>query len=226
MPGRDIKLVNEEIYHIFNKTTDKKKIFNDESLMFFFLDLLKYYRSSKSILRYSTYKKLPVEFRAYYDKQISVKKYFLVDIYCFSIMPNHFHLLIRQKKDRGISNFMSNIINSFTRYYNIKFDHGGSLFYKPFRAVHVSTEEQFIHVSRYIHLNRYSSGLVNDINDIFALPSSSLPRYNNNEEDKFIEKVFMMKLFGNNPLRYKKFILAHADFQRSLERLKYIEKWF
>lgn len=225
MPGRDIKFVNSKIYHIFNKTTDRRRVFNDESLTYFFLDLLKYYRSSKSIIRYSNYIIMPNDIREFYDQKIIIRKYFLVDIYCFNVMPNHFHLLIKQNKDGGISHFMSNLVNSFTRFYNIKFDHHGSLFFKPFRAVYVQKEEQCKHVTRYIHLNRYSSGLVKHINDIFIRSDSSLPRYLNIAKDELVEKKFVMNLFGNDSLRYKKFVLDNADYQRSLERLKYVEKW-
>ena len=225
MPGRDIKFVNGGIYHIFNKTTDKSRIFNDESLTYLFLDLLKYYRSSKSVIRYSNYKKMPSDLKEFYNQQIIIRKYFFIDLYCFNIMPTHFHLLIKQNNEGGISHFMSDLINSFTRFYNIKFDHHGSLFFKPFRAVHVRTEEQCKHVTRYIHLNRYSSGLVKIIGDIFIRPDSSLPRYSSIDKDDLIEKKFMLSLFGNDILRYKKFILDQADYQRSLERLKYIKKW-
>jgi len=169
---------------------------------------------------------MPTDLREFYDQQIIIKKYFLIDIYSFNIMPNHFHLLIKQNKDDGISHFMSYLVNSFTRFYNIKFDHGGSLFFKPFRAVHIQTEEQCKHVTRYIHLNRYSAGLIKEIEYIFSRSDSSLSHYMNIKKDKLIEKDFVLNLFGNDPLRYKKFMLDNADYQRSLERLKYVGKWF
>lgn len=225
MPGRDIKFANGEIYHIFNKTTDRSKIFNNESLIYFFIDLLKYYRSSKSIIKYSKYKKISPDLKDLYDKSITDRKYFLVDLLCFCIMPNHFHLLLRQKSEKGVSHFMSNLINSFIRFYNIKFDHHGSLFFKPFRAVHVMTEEQCKHVSRYIHLNRYSSGLAKELDDIFISPYSSLPAYMRVKGDSLIEKNLVMNLFGNDPKRYEKFVRDHSDYQRFLERFKYVEKW-
>ncbi len=225
MPGRDISFVNNGIYHIFNKTVDKSKIFTDTSHAVLFLELLKYYRSTQSKIRYSRYKELEQKVRISYEKQILIKKYHQVEIFCYCIMPNHFHLLIRQKTKRGIPHFMSLTLNSFTRYYNIKFKRNGQLFFSPFRAVTISTHEQFIHVSRYIHLNLYSSGLISHVNDLFNYPFSSLSGYLKNNNDELIEKKFLLNIFNNDPTRYKKFMTNNAEYQKSLERLKYAEKW-
>ena len=225
MPGRDITFVNNGIYHIFNKTTDKSKIFTVDLHASLFQELLKYYRSTKSNIRYSHFKELESEMFEYHKKQILIKKYHLVEIYCFCIMPTHFHLLLKQKVKNGVSYFMSKVINSFTRYYNIKYEHYGQLFLSPFRAVAVRTFEQFIHVSRYIHLNPYSSGIVTDISKLLDYPYSSFSIYQNNKKDKFIEKSFLLKMFNNNFSQYKEFVINNAEYQKSLERLKYAEKW-
>ena len=225
MPGRDITFVNNGIYHVFNKTTDKSKIFTDRQHASLFLELLKYYRSTKSNIRYSHFKELESEMVEYYKKQILIKKFHQVEIYCFCIMPTHFHLLLKQKLKNGVSHFMSQVLNSFTRYYNIKYEHSGQVFLSPFRAVVVGTFEQFIHVSRYIHLNLYSSGLISDINVLFSYPYSSMSRYLNNKKDELIEKSFLLKMFNKNPFRYKEFVLNNAEYQKSLERFKYAEKW-
>ncbi len=225
MPGRDIKFVNKGIYHIFNKTTDRSKVFFDDALCYLFLDVLKYYRSTKSNLRYSNYKNLTQEIKEFYDKQLQIEKYFHVNLFCFSLMPAHYHLLLQQKRNDGVSHYISQIINSFTHYYNIKFSRLGSLFLSPFRAVEVRTQEQFIHVSRYIHLNHYSSGIITDTNELYVNPFSSFPRYMNSNKDDLIEKNYLLKMFNNNPKRYKEFVLNNAEYQKSLERLKYTEKW-
>lgn len=68
-------------------------------------------------------------------------------------MPNHFHLLLQQIRDGGITEFISKLTNSYTRYFNIRNKRIGPLFQGEFKAVHVETDEQLIHLSRYIHLN-------------------------------------------------------------------------
>src|SRR3989338_671183 len=225
MPGRDITFVNDGIYHIFNRTADKSGVFSDNNLSLLFLDLLKYYRSERANLRYSNYQELNLEIKKFYEEQLRIMKYFYIDLYCFSIMPTHYHLLLRQKKNSGLSHYISQIINSFTHYYNNKNNRLGPIFLSPFRAVQVRTHEQFIHVTRYIHLNHYSSGFLKDIDDLFSYPFSSLPRYVNIRKDELVEKTFLLRMFHNNPSRYREFILNNAEYQKSLERLKYTEKW-
>lgn len=225
MPGRDITFVNNGIYHIFNRTIDKSKIFIDFSHADLFLELLNYYRSLQANIRFSHFQQSDSKIVEYHKKQISIKKYHQVEIYCFSIMPTHFHLLLKQNTTHGISHFMSQILNSFTRYYNIKYDRSGQLFFTPFRAVAVTTSEQCIHVSRYIHLNLYSAGLISDIKDLFHYPYSSMSRYLNTDEDELVEKTFLLNMFNNTPLRYKEFVMNNAEYQKSLERIKYTEKW-
>ena len=80
-------------------------------------------------------------------------------------MPNHFHLLIKQNIDRDYD-ILSNLQNGYTKYFNTKYSRDGHLFQGPFKAVKIDSEEQLLHVSRYIHLNPYSSGMLNNITDL------------------------------------------------------------
>src|SRR5205823_11981573 len=110
-------------------------------------------------------------------KRLSDPNTFRVEILCFCIMPNHWHLLVRQKVDRGISKFLSDAINSLTRYYNILHERSGPFFLPRFKSVAIRSEEQLIHVSRYIHLNPYSSGIINNFEDLINYPWSSFRGY-------------------------------------------------
>lgn len=224
MPGRDIKFAVNNIYHIFNKTADNTCVFLEYSLTDLFLDLLFYYRSKKAFLRYSVFKEFEVEFKKEHLKLLKVKKFYLIDLYCFSIMPNHFHLLLKQSKQNGIPVFMSQILNSFTRFFNIKYSRVGSLFISPFKAVEIRSREQFIHTSRYIHLNHYSSGLIAKIEDIFTYPYTSLPDYMGLRNSDLINIKYLLSFFQNDPNKYKEFLVNQADYQRSLELIKHVEK--
>lgn len=77
----------------------------------------------------------------------------LVDLLGFCLMPNHYHFLLRQLLEGGISVFMQKIGTGYTMYFNMKYARVGSLFQGTFRAVHVKNEEHLTHLSRYIHLN-------------------------------------------------------------------------
>lgn len=68
-------------------------------------------------------------------------------------MPNHFHFLIEQTADKGIASHMQRFINSYAHYVNIKYKRVGPLFQGLFKGVLIESDEQFLHVSRYIHLN-------------------------------------------------------------------------
>ena len=81
----------------------------------------------------------------------------VVDLICFCLMPNHFHLLLRQIEEDGIVKFVRNFQIGYSRYLNEKEKRSGALFEGQFKAVRVENDEQLIHVSRYIHLNPYSS---------------------------------------------------------------------
>ena len=68
-------------------------------------------------------------------------------------MPNHFHLLVQQLEDNGISEFIRRVADSFTRYFNTKYDRVGALFQGKFKAKFIESDEYLLQVSKYIHRN-------------------------------------------------------------------------
>lgn len=77
----------------------------------------------------------------------------LVDILCYCIMPDHYHLLLKESKDNGVTNFVRKCNTSIAKYVNIKTDRLGPLFESRFKAKHINTNEYLLHLSLYIHLN-------------------------------------------------------------------------
>ena len=140
-------------------------------------------------------------------------------------MPTHFHFLLRQNDNNGIQNFISNAANSFTRYHNIKYEKLGPLFLPRFKSVKVTSEEQAMHVSRYIHLNLYSSGLCKNIEELVNYKWSSFKEYVGDVKNGLCDKTFILGLFNFNKERYKRFVFNNADYQKSLEHIKYTNKW-
>ena len=81
---------------------------------------------------------------------------------------NHLHLILRQLADNGISKFMANLSDSYVSCFNVKHKRKGPLFQGRFKAITVESDEQLIHLSRYIHLNPYTSYVVKTIPELFS----------------------------------------------------------
>ncbi|OGD11316.1 hypothetical protein A2395_00660, partial [Candidatus Amesbacteria bacterium RIFOXYB1_FULL_47_9] len=145
MPGRDQILVNGEIYHVYNRGITHQDTFIDPGDYYRALDTLVYYRPEKFSLRYSHYIRLTESTKQELSFQAQQNSVHLVDLVAYCFMPNHFHLLIQQRTEEGISNFLSRFTNSYTRYFNTKRSRIGPLFQGRFKAVRIEGEEQLIH---------------------------------------------------------------------------------
>ena len=224
MPGRDHLLTTGSIYHVFNKTIDNKQPFLFTDICQKFCDIVVYYRSTQSILRFSQFDKQPKSLKQTILTNILNKKTFRIRILAYCLMPTHYHFLLRQEHANGVSTFISLIQNSFTRFYNLKHDRKGPLFLHRFKSKPIQTESLIKHVSRYIHLNPFSSNLIKDKELLQKYPWSSFHEYF--EQLKPISDVdFVLSYFNNNVKSYNSFILNNAEHQRMIEECKYTQKW-
>ena len=170
MPGRQTILATGENYHIFNRGNASQPTFLNKKDYQHFLETLGFYIHHSPPLRLSKFSILSKKRRHEILKRLSQKENNLINIFCFCLMPNHFHLLGQQSTENGISKFMSQIQNSYTKYFNTKRKRIGSLLQGQFKAKRIETEEQLIHVSRYIHLNPYSSFIVKSTKQLKEYP--------------------------------------------------------
>ena len=222
MPIRKEPLLKGNIYHVFNKTIDDKQIFKSNNYSAEFYQRLSYYKSIKSERSFSKLKFLNNENLLEMQLQTRLRKDFQVDVLNYSFMPNHFHLLIMQLTDKGITEYMSKVINSFTRYYNLKNSRKGQVFLHDFKAVMIKTDEQLMHTSRYIDLNSNSSGLISDVAQLELYRWSGYRAYINEKvDDVLINTKPILKMFDDDRDEYKKFVLDRADYQKSLEIIKH-----
>lgn len=214
-----------QFYHLYNKSMDSSTPFSEYYYALHFMNLVWFYRSTKFKVSYSCYSNVPEDVKQQFQSGITNKDYFQVDILAYCIMPNHYHLLLRQNKDKGIYRFMNNISNAFTRFYNIAVSRKGPIFIPGYKSRLIHTEEQLIHVSRYIHLNPYSSGIVKSLERLIDYQFSSLLEYFHNE--KLVDTSYILNTgyFLHNKNKYKMFVTNHADYQESLHYIKYLEKW-
>ena len=218
MSGRRTPLVNEEHYHIFNRGVARQPTFLNKNDYKQALLTLSYYRFTSPLVRLSRFKELSQEERNRIALNMQKKKKF-AEIISFVFMPNHFHLLLKQTVNNGISHFLSKFTNSYTKYFNTKYNRVGPVFQGVFKSVHVESDEQLIHLSRYIHLNPVVSAVV-DKESLFSYHWSSLPDFLAGKSD-LVQIEPILKQFKTSE-DYKKFILDNVDYGKKLEEIKHL----
>lgn len=179
---------------------------------------LSYYRFAEPPVKLSKFKELPLEQRLYLLNELKRKDEKLVDIISFALMPNHFHFLLKQSVDKGISIFLSRVTNSYTKFFNTKNERVGPVFQGVFKSVHISTTEQLIHVSRYIHINPIVSFVINK-EELFSYPWTSLPNYF--QDPDMVNPNPVLSNFSSLE-DYKRFILDQIDYGKRLEEIKHL----
>ncbi len=137
----------------------------------------------------------------------------------FCLIPNHFHLLVQQKSDNGISKFLRQVIDSYTRYFNTKYQRVGPLFQGTFKAVRIETNEQLVHVSRYIHLNPLTSYIVGEEN-IIKYSWSSMKDFISGNAKLVNSEIVLSNFKSAND--YLKFVLDQAGYAKELAKIKHL----
>ena len=139
----------------------------------------------------------------------------IVQIIAYCLMPTHIHLILKQVHDAGISSFMGNILNSYSRYFNTRHQRKGPLWESKFQNVRIESDEQLLHLTRYIHLNPVTAFLVDRPDDwefssyiefISESPKQSLTQFND--------------LMEIDPKNYRGFVQERANYQRELAKIK------
>lgn len=219
MPYRTVPFISNQVYHVFNRSIACLPIFIEKSDYRRVLSLINYYRFSKPSLRFSHYKRLSAKQKMEFEKSFMVNESSMLEILAYCIMPNHFHFLLKPKVDNAVSDFMRNLQNSYSKYFNTKRKRTGSLFQFMFKAVRMETDQQLLHVSRYIHLNPVTSYLI-EIKDLENYEWSSFKDYVFNT-GSFINKEMVLGSFKSSQ-EYEKFVFDQAEYQRELGRIKHL----
>jgi putative transposase len=144
--GRNFSFAPEEFYHIYNRGTEQRNIFSSRDNYERFLSLL-----------YVCNGTIPADLKLQGSTLYEVSKIErgepLIDIGAYCLMPNHFHLLVRERTDNGISKFMQKLTTGYTMYFNKCNERTGSLFQGRFKAKHVKDDRYLSCLIAYIHLN-------------------------------------------------------------------------
>lgn len=143
-------LITGQYYHVYNRGVDKRDIFTDKNDVFRFIESIKEFNREDKINSLSNLRKSK-------SPQIGVKplsgKNELVKIVAYCLNPNHFHFVLKQVSDGGISLFMKKILGGYTSYFNIKNSRSGSLFQGTFKSQIIVNENYFNKLLGYVNKN-------------------------------------------------------------------------
>jgi len=202
MPTRKVPLITDQYYHIFNRGVARQPMFKEVRDYKRFIKTMQYYQHVKPKLRFSDYLNSK-------DKNLpNLEK--TVEIIAYCLMPNHFHFLLRQKVGKGISDFVRISANSYDRV--------GPLMQGKFKAILVETDEQLLHLSRYIHLNPTSSFVTNDLEKYYW---SSYLEYTSEAALPICEKETILSFFSSQEA-YRQFVLDQENYARKLTEIEHL----
>lgn len=195
---RKINFYNGGFYHVFNRGIDKRFIYGSDEDRIRFLNRLR---------------------RCMFDLSDPFNPARSVKILAFSLMPNHYHLLLEQASDGGVSKFMHRLSTSYTMYFNKLYKRSGSLFGSRYKAVEISHQSQFEHISRYIHLNPVDLLDNEKKNDRRVVSRfleeytwSSYGHYIRKKQLDYIQDFNILDMF-ESPIKYKNFVLDWLPYR-------------
>ena len=175
----EIQWAAGEYYHIYNRGARRFSIFREDSNYHFVLRKVHYYAT---------------------DLNLSVIAYCL--------MPNHYHFLLRQDGEKSAGLLPQLVFNSYTKAYNKRFDHSGTLFERRYKAKRVAKANYLIHLCRYIHANPVKDGLVAEPQD---WSYSNYREWTNLRQGTLVDRNFVRENFPT-PAVYRDFVY---DYLRS-----------
>ncbi len=187
-------------YHVYNRGVGKRRIFKDKQDYLVFTNYLKEYLSppfDPSTItvdvhfKDTVFKGVPRQPKNYYKK---------VELLVYCLMPNHFHLLLKQLSDNSMKEFLHSLCLRYSMYFNKKYRRVGPLFQGRFRGIQVLDDSYLLHLSRYIHLN--PSDNFKRLENAY----SSYAEYLNKRNTKWIHTQDVIKHFNKKVLpEYRKF---------------------
>jgi len=221
--------------HVYNRGNRKQEIVREVSDKWHFLQMLYYFNNSISIS--NPFKNLRKKLESDFDHKLvwpaewPLRKP-LVKILVFSLMENHFHIILKEIIKGGTALFMQKLGTGMTSYFNLKYQEKGRLFQSSYKAKVVNKDEYLQYLSVYIQLKnplelypkRFRLGL-KKFNDVFEwvirYPYCSLADYANRRNSPIIDKDILGKMF-QSPEKYKNFAkdcILSINFKESLEAL-------
>lgn len=207
----------DSYYHIYNRGVAKDYIFRNDKDCGVFLSYLKTYLLPKDLITLHSIFSSQTSTSREKDKAsklIALKNFHgEMELVAYALLPNHFHLLVRQNEMNTIDKFMNAFGTRYTGYFNHKYKRVGPLYQGVYKAVLVTSDEQLLHLSRYIHLNPY---VYSNWRGEVKLPAPfpcSLPEYLGVRQTKWVSPKSILDYFTktNKSDTYEKFISQSLD---------------
>lgn len=217
MSIRKVPIVNGEIYHVYTKSIAGFTIFNKDAEYERMEKVLFFYRFGSLPTRFSeferTYGMSRIDDKIRIDK---AKK--IVEIIAYCLMPTHIHFLLKQINTGGVSEYMGKILNSYSKYFNSKYKRKGPLWEGRFENRLVKDDSDFLHLTRYIHLNPSTAHLISCPED---WKYSSYSEYLGVKKGKYA--ICDHKRYVPMPTEaYREFANDRIDYQRKLASIKHL----
>lgn len=221
MPSKNSRKIYSEnsYYHAYNRGVEKRSIFQDEQDYAVFLSYLKTYLLPKDT---AGLMEIVANLNSSYnEKQKALALLKLnnfsneITLLSYCLMPNHFHFLIKQKSGTAMDRFLNSLGTRYTMYFNRKYKRVGHLYQDVYKAVLVSSDEQLLHLTRYIHQNPSPSlatkGLA--LRASLLKQPSSYPEYLQERNTKWIDIKTVLSYFSKNSpsLSYQSFVEQTDD---------------
>lgn len=230
MPVKRPQFANGEIYHIILRGTAGQNTFLEKR------DYLRYFFSLYLFNNKEVVPNASFGIRKYYRDNFPIvgikapelekPRKLLVEFLGFCLMPNHIHLLIRQVVNKGISLFFQKM-GGYSSYFNKKYERFGSLFQRPFKAVHIKNDDQLLIAVTYIHMNPTDliepnwkmKGIANPQKVMDFLESylwSSYPYYLGKENFSWLIDSDFLKKILKTPEDFRNFVKARVQHKVEL----------
>lgn len=197
-----------EYYHLYNRGTEKRIIFKDRKDYEHFLHLMYICNTTKNI-----------ESRKIGEKFDRVETIVNIGSYC--LMPNHFHILAREKSDNGISKYMLKLTTAYSMYFNKKYKRTGRLYEGTFKSKNIQKDNYLKYLYSYIHLNpaklidknwkeNKNRKKIKLLKYVFDYPYSSIKEYN--KEEYLILNPENFPRYFKNLIEYKHELFEWLNF--------------
>lgn len=208
--------ISNAFYHVYNRGVEQRKIFQDDQDYSVFLSYLQTYLTPKNeneLTGIILSQKSSAKDKDKAVKLLRMKNYSdNVQLVCYALLPNHYHLLIKQG-NKILNSFMNSIGTRYAMYFNKKYKRKGVLFQDVYKAVLIETDEQLLHLSRYIHLNPLKALNLYSQKCLEADFPFSLPEFLGRRITSWVNPSYILNYFSktNPQMRYENFLWSEED---------------